>query len=216
MGGVAMRFIAVTALVLSMVLPVAAQSRSALLVMLRHNKAAGTMAIVDPATGKITGRVRTGEDPHGVAVSADGKTAFVVNTSGKDGESLSVIDVVGQKEIRRLNFPKSRPHDVQVSRGKVYFTAGGQNAIGRYDPVKDQTEWLSTGMYATRMMSIHEASDTLYASSQSSKNVLILEGISKPPSEVKLTVVPIGQAGEGISVSPNGREVWTANNDKSG
>jgi DNA-binding beta-propeller fold protein YncE len=133
-------------LTLAATLPTAAQTKSsALLVMLRHNKAAGAMAIVNPATGKITARVRTGEDPHGVAVSADGRTAFVVNTSGKDGESLSVIDVVGQKEIRRLNFPKSRPHDVQVYRGKAYFTAAGQNAIGRYDPVTNQTEWLSTG-----------------------------------------------------------------------
>lgn len=197
-------------------LPAAAQTKSALLVVLRNGPGSGQIAVVDPATMQIVARIHTGEDPHGVAVSADGRMAFTANTANDPSESVSVVDVVARKEVRRLDFPKSRPHDIQVARGMAFFTAGGRNAIGRHDPVRNQTDWLSTGSYGTRMMAIDEARDTIYATSQSSKSVLILEGISRAPSDVKLTVVPLGVAGEGIAVSPDGREVWTANNDKSG
>jgi DNA-binding beta-propeller fold protein YncE len=206
----------VAALVASATLAVAQTPSSALLIMLRISKQAGTVAVLDPATGKIVGRVRVAEDPHGVDVSRDGKTAFVANASGDGGNSLSVVDLVSQKELRRLEFPGSNPHDVQVAGGKAYFTAAGRKAIGRYDPVRNQTDWLPTGSHATRMMAIDEKRDTIYATSQASKAVLVLEGISKTPSEVKLTVIPLGYSGEGITLSPDGKEAWTANDDKSG
>src|SRR5581483_8708460 len=43
------------------------------------NKAEATLAIVDPAAMKVIGKVPTGTGPHEVAVSADGKLAFVAN-----------------------------------------------------------------------------------------------------------------------------------------
>ena len=39
----------------------------------------GSLAIVDPATGTVTGRVPTGSEPHEVAASSDGKLAFTSN-----------------------------------------------------------------------------------------------------------------------------------------
>lgn len=188
----------------------------ALLVMLRVNKSNGTMAVVDPSTRKIVTRVRTGEDPHGVAVSANGKLAFVVNTSGEDGESLSVIDVAAGKETRRLQLKGSRPHDVHVAGSVAFFTAGGKKAIGRYDPAKDHIDWLSTGAHTTRMMTIDERTNTIYATSQSTKTVVMLQNIFGSESEWKLTEIALGQEGEGITHSPDGQEIWTANRDGSG
>src|SRR4051794_41981780 len=42
----------------------------------------GSLAIVDPASKKVLGTVRTGEQPHEVEASADGKLAFVSNYGG--------------------------------------------------------------------------------------------------------------------------------------
>jgi hypothetical protein len=39
------------------------------------HKGENAMAIVDPESGKIAGHVPTGQDPHELAVSADGKLA---------------------------------------------------------------------------------------------------------------------------------------------
>src|SRR5688500_8462737 len=76
------------------------------------NKAENTMAIVDPASMKIVGRVPTGDGPHEVVLSADGRTAFVANYGAQTrGSSLSVIDTTTAKEIRRVDLsPLMRPH----------------------------------------------------------------------------------------------------------
>jgi DNA-binding beta-propeller fold protein YncE len=59
------------------------------------NKEDATLVTVDPASGKILGTVPTGEGPHEVAVSADGKTAFVGNYGGASGpgNTISIIDL---------------------------------------------------------------------------------------------------------------------------
>src|ERR1700721_4034258 len=43
------------------------------------NKEDSTLAIVDPATLKVVGKVDTGAHPHEVATSADGKIAIVTH-----------------------------------------------------------------------------------------------------------------------------------------
>lgn len=49
------------------------------------HKGENAMAIFDPATGKVAGRVAVGQDPHELAVSDDGKLAFASNYSGNSG-----------------------------------------------------------------------------------------------------------------------------------
>src|SRR6476661_8296481 len=74
------------------------------------NKEENSLAIVDPADGKVLARVPTGVGPHEVVVSADGKTAFVANygTGPAPGSSISVIDVVNMKEIRKVDISPLR------------------------------------------------------------------------------------------------------------
>jgi len=109
------------------------------------HKGENAMAIIDPATGKIFGHVPTGQDPHELAVSADGKLAFASNYGGgpQGGNTLSVIDIAARKELHRVDLsPLSRPHGLWVADGKVYFTAEGNMAIGRYDPTSNKVDWL--------------------------------------------------------------------------
>src|SRR5580700_7737451 len=77
----------------------AAQTPATALLVL--NKEDANLAIVDPATRKVVGRVPTGEGPHELTVSADGKFAFIGNYGGREpGSTLSVIDLTAQKERR--------------------------------------------------------------------------------------------------------------------
>src|SRR6202049_1708962 len=67
------------------------------------------LALVDPATEKVLVKLPTGLGPHEVAVSPDGRTAFVshfarysVYPAGdtahdKAGNTITVIDLVGRK-----------------------------------------------------------------------------------------------------------------------
>jgi YVTN family beta-propeller protein len=47
------------------------------LVVLNKNEA--SLTIIDPETMKVTGKVPTGDGPHEVVLSTDGKTAYVAN-----------------------------------------------------------------------------------------------------------------------------------------
>ena len=99
-----------------------AAETSALLVLTKDENA---LAIVDPVARKVVGRVPTGEAPHEVTASADGKLAFVANYGARNpGNTISVIDLAAQKELRRVDLgPLRRPHGITFAEGKVYFTA---------------------------------------------------------------------------------------------
>ena len=56
-----------------------------------------TLAIVDPATLQVVARIPVGDDPHEVAASADGRTAYVSNYGFGAFHTLAVVDLVNQK-----------------------------------------------------------------------------------------------------------------------
>lgn len=72
-------------------------------VLVALNKADATLSIIDPATMKVTGTVATGEGPHEVVLSIDGRTAYVANYGAQTpGSTLSIIDVATAKELKRI------------------------------------------------------------------------------------------------------------------
>jgi YVTN family beta-propeller protein len=124
------------------------------------NPSDSVLQIVDPVAKKVVARIPISGHPHQVAVSADGKFAYVTNiasgsmwlnypTAGEPKktdplpqDTISVIDLVAQKELRLIDVgPGSEPHDITVVRGKVYFTAEGYKELGRYDPATNRIDW---------------------------------------------------------------------------
>jgi len=189
-----------------------APSTERLLVLLRD---ASALAIVDPANGEILGRVPTGRDPHEVTASSDGRLAFVASPA----DGISVIDIATQREIRRVHpGPGSGPHDVLFADGKVYFTIEGYKSIGRYDPEADQIDWtLGIGQESTHMLALGNDGRTMYMPNRGSNSVTVAEGVTDGPEETTLTNIPIpGELPEGIDVSPDGQEVWTATRNDGG
>lgn len=185
----------------------AAQTPSAarLLVLLRN---ASALAIVDPASGKVLGRVPVGRDPHEVAVTPDGLTAFVASPS----EGISVIDVPAMKELRRVNTGTlSAPHDVLFADGKLYFTAEGYKTIGRYDPTENRLEWmLGIGQDGTHMMVLARDRQTMWVPNRGSNSISVIDGVAGGPPKFKITAIPVpGKTPEGLDLSPDGRELWT-------
>ena len=186
----------------------AAQAPSAprLLVLLRN---ASALAFVDPASGKVLGRVPVGVDPHEVAVTPDGSMAFVASPR----EGISVIDVRAMKELRRVNTGAlSAPHDVLYAGGKLYFTAEGYKTIGRYDPAADKVEWmLGIGQDGTHLLVLAKDQQTLWVPNRGSNSISVIDGVTGGPPRFKTTAIPVpGTTPEGLDLSPDGRELWTA------
>jgi YVTN family beta-propeller protein len=182
------------------------------------NKADRTLAIVDPGSGKIAARVSVGEGPHEVAVSADGKLAFVGNYGQQtSGNTISVIDLVGQTELRRVDLgPLQRPHGMFVAGGKLYFTVEVNRLIARYDPVANHIDWLfGTGQATTHMVIANPDATRLFTSNIGSDSVSAIEQVAGPAGWTE-TVIPVGQGPEGIDWSPDGKEVWSATGSDGG
>ncbi|MFY9802535.1 MAG: YncE family protein [Candidatus Acidiferrales bacterium] len=177
------------------------------------NKAANSLAIVDPATKQVVARIGTGEGPHEVAASDDGKLAFVTNYGAKTpGHSLSVIDLLAQKEIHRVDLgPLGRPHGVLFADGELYFTAELNKLIARYDPAADKLDWLlGVGQNRTHMLVRTKYLNEFFTSNVDSDTVTAIEK-SSDPSGWKETNISVGKGPEGVDISPDDKEVWAAN-----
>ena len=177
------------------------------------NKAENSLAIIDPATQKVVARIPTGEGPHEIAASADGKLAVVTNYGAKDhGHSLSVIDLAVQKEVHRVDLgPLGRPHGIFFADGQFYFTAELNKLIARYDPATDKLDWLlGVGQNRTHMLVRTKYLNEFFTSNVDSGTVTAIEK-SSDPSGWKETNIPVGKAVEGIDILPDDKEVWAAN-----
>jgi len=190
-------------------LPSAQSSSSRLLVL---NKENADMAIVDPSSGKVLARVPVGQGPHELVTSTDGKIAYASNygTGPAPGHTISMIDIAAQKELRRIDVaPLSRPHGLEFANGTLYFTIEADKKIARYDPAADNIDWqFETGQNGTHMVLASKDAKTFFTSNIGGNSVSIVQqGAGGSWSQ---TVVPVGKGPEGIDLSPNGREVWSA------
>jgi YVTN family beta-propeller protein len=189
-----------------------AASRSALLVL---NKIENTLAIVDPASLKVVGRVPTGTGPHEVIASADGRLAYVANYGDQTtlGNSLSIIDLAARKEIKRVELgPLFRPHGIVEAGGKIYFTVEVNRAIARYDPASARVDWImGTGQTATHMLVIMPDGRRAYTANIASDTVTAIE-LNAPPGPKQITQIGVGKQPEAIDISPDGRELWVGQN----
>lgn len=208
--------------------------------LLALSKTDHTLAIIDPATLRVLGKVPVGIDPHEVIAAADGKTAFVSIYGGGRLHELNVIDVVGMKPIRNIDTrPLFGPHGLTFAHGKLWFTVEGSKAVARYDPVTEKIEWcMGTGEDRTHMIYVTNNAKTIYTTNVASGTVSILVDtliksgppppLMQPPISVKpgeirslppgglqpenweQTIVPTAKGTEGFDVSPNGNDLWTA------
>jgi YVTN family beta-propeller protein len=143
-------------------------------------KAQNTLVILNPATMAIVGRVPVGNDPHEVAVSDDGRTAYITNyhtNGGAAGTTIAVVDLVAQKALAPIQLGALRaPHGITFAAGKVYFTAEEAKVVGRYDPASRTLDWVvGTGQDRTHMVVTTRDAKTVFTSNVSSSSVSIIE-----------------------------------------
>ena len=207
--------VAVAATVVARTPGYAQRSTSRLLVL---NKDDATCAVINPESGQVLGTVPVGQGPHELIASSDGKWAFASNygTGPAPGHTISMIDIAALKELRRIDIaPLARPHGLAFANGKLYFTAEANKAIARYDPVADRVDWkFETGQDATHMVLVSKDGRRIFTSNITSDSISEIE--EGPGGTWTQTVVPVGKGPEGIDLSPNGREIWTAHSRDGG
>ncbi|HUO13673.1 MAG TPA: YncE family protein [Verrucomicrobiae bacterium] len=174
------------------------------------------LAIIDPESSKVLARVPAGEDPHEVVASEDGKFAYISNYGAfrNPQHTLTVIDLSARRTLMPVDLGALiAPHGLAMVNGKVYFTAEGSKAIGRYDPATKKIGWvLGLGQNRTHMLAVTMDESRIYTSNVNSDSISILDRDRKADaSGWDQTVIPVGKGPEGFDVSPDGKELWAAN-----
>ena len=189
--------------------------REALLALSKRDH---TLAIVDPATLEVVARVPVGVDPHEVIASSDGRRAYVSIYGGGRYHALSVVDLEARKALPEVDTGAlNGPHGLVFIGGKVWFTAEGAKAVARFDPATSRIDWiLGTGQNRTHMIHVTADEKKLYTTNVSSATVSLIEQVTVPgPGPARIdwnqALVAVGKGAEGFDVSPDGRELWTAN-----
>lgn len=177
------------------------------------NKRDATLALVDPAAMKVTGKIATGEEPHEVAVSDDGKIAVVCNygTELNPGTSLTVVDVSAKREVRRFALPGlSRPHGIQAVGSRFYITTEGSLAVARYDAAANRIDWIAgTGQDMTHMLVVARDEKKIWTANIVSNSVSVLD-LTHAPRAVALKQIVVRRFPEGIDLAPDGSALWVA------
>ncbi|MBV8436888.1 MAG: YncE family protein [Silvibacterium sp.] len=209
-----------------------ATPQQSLLALSKHDH---TLSIVDLVTLQVIARAPVGPDPHEVIASSDGRTAYVSIYGGGRYHALSVIDLIGQKALPDIDTGAlNGPHGLVFVGGKLWFTAEGAKVVARYDPATAKIDWvMGTGQNRTHMIYVTRDEKQIYTTNVSSATVSFLEqvtlppmgpppgmqpppGVTPPPAAAPRidwvqTIIPVGKGDEGFDVSPDGRELWTAN-----
>jgi YVTN family beta-propeller protein len=181
------------------------------------NKRDATLVFVDPASGKVAATVPTGEGPHEVEVSSDGKLAFVSNYGAQTpGNSLTVVDIAGRKEVKRIDLDDMRrPHGLSFSGGKLYFTAEDARKIGSVSPSALKVDWtFETAQDRTHMVLATREGAKLFTTNMGSNSVSVIELV--PNGQPTQRLITVGAGPEGLDLSPDGRVLWTSHSRDGG
>lgn len=188
-----------------------AASSGTLLVL---NKSDDTVSFIDLASSKIKATLPTGDGPHEVAVSKDGKTAVVTNygDTSNPGKSLTVVDVPGKKVLRTIDLGTyRRPHGIVWLQGDdVLVTVEGSKAVlvvGVSDGKVKHT--IATDQIGTHMVAVSPKHRRAFTANIGSGTTTVIDLMAYE----RVTDIATGKGAEGIAVAPDGSELWVTNRE---
>jgi YVTN family beta-propeller protein len=178
------------------------------------NKSDDTVSFIDLKSIEIRATLPTGDGPHEVAVSNDGKTAVVTNygDNTNPGKTLTVIDVPGKKVLRTIDLGTySRPHGIVWLQGdEVAVTVEASKAVlivGVNDGKVKHA--IATDQAGTHMVAVSSKHRRAFTANIGSGSTTVID----LATHKRVTDVVTGKGAEGIAVSPDGSEVWVTNRE---
>ena len=190
--------------------------------LLVANKGAHSLGIIDPKAGKQIAEIpEEGVTGHEVIASPDGRTAYVpiygnsgVGKPGTDGHEMAVIDLASNKITARVDFGKGvRPHCPMFGPkdGLLYVTTELNQTISIIDPHSLKIiGTIPTGQPESHMFAISHDGRRGYTANVGPGTVSVLDMQARKT----LTVIPISQSTQRISVSPDDSMVFTSDQTK--
>ena len=177
-----------------------------------------SLAIVDPAAGKVLVSVAEGGiTGHEVTASPDGRFAYVpiygnsgVGKPGTDGTSMVVIDLAAHKIVGNVDFGHGvRPHlpVFGPKDGMLYVTTELDKTVTIIDPKTLKIVGsIPTGQPESHMLAISHDGRRGYTANVGPGTVSVLDMVARKT----LKVIPISSNTQRISISMDDKWVFTA------
>jgi len=177
-----------------------------------------SLAIVDPVAGAVIASVpEDGVTGHEVAGSPDGRLAFVpiygnsgVGKPGTDGRNIDVIDLAAKKIVGNIAFDHGvRPHCAVFGPrdGLLYVSTELDKSITIVDPKTLRIVGsIPTGQAESHMFVFSHSGLRAYTANVGPGTVSVLDVKARKT----LAVIPVSSNTQRISISPNDKWVFTA------
>jgi YVTN family beta-propeller protein len=190
--------------------------------LLVAEKGQQTLAIIDPASGKVLASVpEGGVTGHEVIASTDGKLAFVpvygnsgVGKPGTDGRSLAVIDIATQKLVNVIDFGHGiRPHCPLIGPkdGRLYVTTELNETITVIDPKTLKiVDHIPTGQPESHMLALSHDGKRGYTANVGPGTVSVID----IQAHKVLKIIQVSKNTQRIAISPDDHWVFTADQTK--
>ena len=181
-----------------------------------------SLAIVDPASGRVVASVAEGGvTGHEVIASPDGRLAYVpiygnsgVGKPGTDGNNIVVIDISAKKVVGNIGFDHGvRPHDPVFGPkdGMLYVTTELDKTVTIIDPKTLKIAGtIPTGQAESHMLVISHDGRLGYTANVGPGTVSVLDMQARKV----LKVIPISGNTQRIAISNDDRWVFTADQTK--
>lgn len=176
------------------------------------NKSPSTATIIDVATGQALATLPTGNNPHEVVLSADGRTAVITDYGTGDTPTLTVIDVPARRVVRTISLGQyTRPHGIVYLPGDslvAVTSESTQNVVIVAVASGEIRKAISTQRQGSHMVAVTADGRRAWTGDIGSNTVSELD----IPSGAYLRSIEVPAQPEAINVTPDGREVWVGSN----
>ena len=173
-----------------------------------------TASMLDVATGRVLATLPTGEGPHEVATSHDGRWALVTNygVRGKPGKTITLIDVDRLAVERTIDLQQyQRPHGSAFLPGDTLFVVTSEVSqavlvVDRRSGAVIRT--VPTNGRASHMLGISANGDRLVTANIADATITALSMSTAHQAKV----IKVAAQPEGIAIAPDGNTAWVGSN----
>jgi len=188
--------------------------------LLVANQGEHTLMVIEPETGQQLATIPVGVNDHEVAVSPDGRFAYVpiygnsgVGKPGTDGHTIDVIDLAKRKLVGSIDLEKPvRPHRATFGPdGLLYVSAELANAIYIVDTkIRKVVGSVPTGQEESHMFVISPDGKRAFTSNVGAGSVSVVDLHAKKT----VAVIPLAKKVQRIAISADGKQVFTFDQDQ--
>lgn len=182
--------------------------------LLVSNQAGDSVWRLSAQNGQQRGQFSTGDSPHEIALSPDGRTAVASNYGGvRSGNTLSVLDLHGGKPTGTIDLGiHSAPHGLQfLPNGHLVVTTEGSASLLIVDVAQARVlRAIAIGDGVGHMLALSSDGSSAYVTRIARGSVARVDLKSGVVQQER----PAGKGAEGLALRPGAQELWVTNRDE--